>query len=186
MTQTDDVYTAARHLTAGGVVAYPTESAFGLGCDPGNEVAVRTLLDIKNRPISKGFILIGSNLDQVLDWLEPIEPRSLARVMASWPGPVTWVFPCKEQVPYYVRGDHQTLAVRMTGHPIAKALCEAFKGPIISTSANFDGQIPATNARTVRLLFGDRIDVLLDGALGGRLNATPIFNAVTGEVVRQG
>ena len=186
MIDTDDVYLAARSISKGGIISYPTESVFGLGCDPGNEVAVRTLLDIKNRSISKGFILIASKLDQVLDWLEPIEPRSLARVMASWPGPVTWLFPCKEDVPHYVRGDHQTLAVRVTAHPIARALCEAYDGPIISTSANFDGQIPATNGRTVRLLFGEKIDLLLDGSLGGRLNPTPIFNAVTGEVLRQG
>lgn len=186
MIKTDDVYLASRHVSRGDIIAYPTESVFGLGCDPANEVAVRRILHVKSRPIAKGFILIASNLDQVIDYLEPIEPRALARVMVSWPGPVTWVFPCLDSVPYYLRGDHRSLAIRISAHPIVKALCDALQGPIISTSANVDGQIPATDERTVSLMFKDQIDLLLMGDLGARSSPTPIFNAVTGEVIRQG
>jgi L-threonylcarbamoyladenylate synthase len=184
--ETQDIYLAARHIAHGDIVAYPTESVFGLGCSPYNEMAVRKLLAMKNRPATKGFILIASDISQVLDLLEPIEPRALARVMATWPGAVTWVFPCQQHVPYYLRGEHNTLAIRVTAHPVASQLCAAAKSAIISTSANHDGQIPATNARTVQLLFGDQLDVLLDGDLGLRARPTPIYNSLTGDVIRTG
>lgn len=186
MIETDDILVAAHYIQKGSVIAYPTESVFGLGCDIYNENAVRNLLAIKNRPITKGFIVLASSFDQVQNLIQPIAPSALFRVMASWPGAVTWVFPCGDNIPHYLRGDHNSLAIRVTAHPVARNLCKAFGGPIVSTSANFDGQIPATDPGMVKLLFADKIACLLTGALGGRAKPTPIYNAVTGDVIRQG
>jgi L-threonylcarbamoyladenylate synthase len=184
--ETEDILVAANCIYKGDVIAYPTESVFGLGCDIHNENAVRNLLAIKNRSIAKGFIVLASSFDQVQDLIQPITPLALSRVMASWPGAVTWVFPCCDNIPHYLRGDHNSLAIRVTAHPVARNLCKAFGGPIVSTSANFDGEMPATDAGMVKLLFADKIACLLNGALGGLAKPTPIYNAVTGDVIRQG
>ena len=140
----------------------------------------------KKRPLEKGFIVLASSFDQVKDLLQPIEPRALFKVMASWPGAVTWVFPCKESIPHHLRGNHNSLAVRVTAHPVARALCSAVGGPIVSTSANLTGQMPAMDGRTIKLLFADEVDCLLLGPLGGRAKPTPIYNATTGEIIRPG
>ena len=176
MLETKDIEVAAEQIRQGEVIAYPTESVFGLGCDIYNATAVEKLLAAKQRPTNKGFIIIASDFSQVEELLESLEPRALARITASWPGAITWVFPCKADVPYHLRGEHNSIAIRITAHPVARALCQTLGQAIISTSANLSGQLPATDAKTIRLQFAGRIACLLDGALGGLAKPTPIFN----------
>ncbi|MGA7800564.1 MAG: Sua5/YciO/YrdC/YwlC family protein, partial [Gammaproteobacteria bacterium] len=98
--------TAVRCLRAGGVVGYPTEAVYGLGCDPFDHAAVARLLDIKSRPVSMGLILIAATFEHLAPLLEKLPTRMQQRALASWPGPVTWVWPARSWVPRWLRGDH--------------------------------------------------------------------------------
>lgn len=175
----------ARHiLQVGGIVAYPTEAVYGLGCDPLNPRAVMRLLALKQRPWQKGLILIASNREQLVPYLSPIPPAVEDKLAQTWPGPVTWLLPALPEVPYWLRGIHDTLAVRVTAHPVAAALCDAFGGPIVSTSANLAGHPPARNALRVRRALGERVDEILHGELGELLQPTEIRDAMSGRVIR--
>jgi L-threonylcarbamoyladenylate synthase len=176
---------AARILRQGGVVAYPTEAVYGLGCDPLNRDAVLRILAIKQRPMSKGLILIASELDQLRPFIAPPTDEIQARIDATWPGPATWVMPVPHSTPRWLRGEHDSLAVRVTAHPLAAALCRAFGGAIVSTSANASGRPPARNALQARLRCPD-IDLILNGPTGGADRPTSIRDAVSGRLFRAG
>jgi len=158
---------AIRCVRLGGVLAYPTEAVWGLGCDPRNAKAVRKILTMKSRPEHKGLVLVGSSLDQFDDWIKPLSPADLAQVQATWPGPTTWVLPCVDSVPVWLRGHHESLAIRVTDHPLVKTLCATI-GPLVSTSANPAGKEPARSALRVRQYFAQQPDYILQGVLGGR------------------
>lgn len=176
---------AARVLRDGGVIAYPTEAVYGLGCDPLNRDAVQRILEIKQRPMSKGLILIASDFDQLRPFVSPLTDAIRSRIAVTWPGPVTWVMPAPPSTPVWLRGQHQSLAVRVTAHPLAAALCRAFGGPIVSTSANASGRPPARNALQARLRCPG-IDLVLNGPTGGAGRPTTIRDAVSGELFRAG
>lgn len=175
---------AVTYLKQGKVIAYPTESVFGLGCDPDNIDAVSRLLQIKHRALDKGFILIGSSWEQIQPLVMYLQPDLLTRVFATWPGPITWLFPASKHAPFWITGNRDSIAVRVTAHPIAKALCEKFGGPIISTSCNKSGDPPARDVRSIQLTLSNTVDCVIDGKLGGRLRPTEIRDALTGEVIR--
>jgi L-threonylcarbamoyladenylate synthase len=170
-------------MRAGRVVAYPTEGVFGLGCDPLNETAVRQILSLKHRSADMGLILIGSDFAQFEPWISDVDPRS---ALATWPGPVTWLFPRSDAVPDWVAGKHPTLAIRVSAHPVCTALCEAFGGPVISTSANPHAAPAALTAAQVEEYFAEDIAGIVAGELGGRDTASEIRNLMTGEVLRAG
>ncbi|MCA1805354.1 MAG: Sua5/YciO/YrdC/YwlC family protein [Xanthomonadaceae bacterium] len=178
------LHQAVRVLRAGGIVAYPTEAVYGLGCDPLLGEAVQRLLALKQRPRGKGLILIASDWTQLQPFLLPLTPARQQRLFATWPGPHTWVLPCRPEVPQWLRGSHDSLAVRITAHPMAAALCSAWGGALVSTSANRSGLPPARSPLRVRQQFGDEIDYLLPGALGGLATPTAIRDGVTGETLR--
>jgi len=174
---------AARVLRAGGVVAYPTEAVYGLGCDPLNPHAVEDLLAIKQRSVEKGLILIASRFDQLAPYLEAQAPEIQHQLDASWPGPVTWLVPADPATPRWLRGRHQSLAVRVTAHPLAAALCEAFGGAIVSTSANPAGRPPARSALQARIRCPG-VELILQGSTGQLTRPTPIRDVITGKVLR--
>lgn len=176
---------AARHLAHGGIVAYPTEAVFGLGCDPLDRVAVQDLLKLKQRPQAKGFILIASDFEQIEPYLQLRGSADRTCILATWPGPVTWIVPARPWVPEWLRGEHSTLAVRVTDHPIAGALCRAFNGPLVSTSANRHDQPPARTALKVRIYFpGTAGLMIINGATGGQAKPTEIHDLVSGRRIR--
>ncbi|MBI3776109.1 MAG: Sua5/YciO/YrdC/YwlC family protein [Gammaproteobacteria bacterium] len=175
---------AARTLCAGGIVAYPTEAVYGLGCDPRNAEAVQRLLEIKQRDPLKGLILIAASFDQLKPYLVALDDNTRARVLPTWPGPVTWLLPARDAVSPLLRGAHPTLAVRVTAHPLAAALCRAFGGALVSTSANRSNEPPARTAQQVRAQLGADLDYLLDGVVGSAANPTEIRDAATGAVLR--
>lgn len=175
---------AARVVRAGGLIAYPTEAVYGLGCDPHDESAVKRLLALKQRSVCKGLILIAADFAQLEPFLQPLAPLDRARLDATWPGPHTWLIPARSTVPRWLRGRHDTLAVRVTAHPLAAALCRACGQPLVSTSANLSGRPPARTALAVRRQFGRSLDVLLTGPLGTATKPTPIRELRTGRVVR--
>lgn len=176
--------TARRILQAGGIVAYPTEAVYGLGCDPLNPQAVMRLLSLKQRPWQKGMILIASQRQQLDPYLETINAEIEEQLDRTWPGPVTWLLPARPEVPRWLRGEHDTLAVRVTAHPLAAALCEAFSGPIVSTSANLAGHAPARSPLRVQRELGGELDYILHGPLGELAQPTEIRDARTGRVIR--
>ncbi|HSO78728.1 MAG TPA: Sua5/YciO/YrdC/YwlC family protein, partial [Chromatiaceae bacterium] len=100
---------AAHWIKAGGVVAYPTEAVYGLGCDPWNGAATRRILTLKQRPESKGLIVIAADFSQLTPFVVPLEAERMAVILASWPGPNTWLLPARPEVPPWLRGEHETL-----------------------------------------------------------------------------
>ncbi|MGM0536020.1 MAG: L-threonylcarbamoyladenylate synthase [Pseudomonadota bacterium] len=180
----EDLEEAVAALRAGGVVAYPTEAVWGVGCDPDNEQALTRLLRIKARDPFKGVILVAASIDQFAPWLEGLPSDLRATLAASWPGPVTWLVPDNGRSLALVRGDHDRVALRVSDHPLVVALCEAFGGPVVSTSANRAGETPAMSADQVRATFGAELDAVLDGPLGGRERPSTIRDLATGRVLR--
>ena len=176
--------TVARTVQSGGVVAYPTEAVYGLGCDPRNELAARRLLALKDRPMHKGLILIAADFAQLAPFLQPLSPADQARLAVTWPGPYTWLIPARPDTPRWLRGRHDTLAVRVTAHPLAAALCRACGHALVSTSANFSGRPPARTALAVRRQLGRTIDALLVGPTGGAAQPTEIRDLRSGQRVR--
>lgn len=174
---------ACHALASGGVVAYPTEAVWGLGCEPMNRHACEKILALKRRAPKKGFILIAASVDQILPFLAPIPEAELEPVLASWPGPVTWLLPAARGVPAILTGGAATIAVRVTAHPVASALCKIYGGPIVSTSANLGGRIAARKSLAVQRMFGARLDYVLHGDTGGLARPTQI-RALGGRVVR--
>lgn len=185
-----DIASAADALRRGGVVAYPTEAVWGLGCDPFDETAVRRLLAVKQRPVEKGLILVAgalTQLDGLLDW-EALPAARRSAVLASWPGPNTWVVPATARVPRWVTGEHPGertgVAVRVSAHPVVVALCAAFAGPLVSTSANLSGQAPAFRRDDLAPALLARIDGVVAGETGGLRAPTAIHDALTGAQLR--
>lgn len=179
-----DLDAAVEALRRGGVIAYPTEAVWGLGCDPLNRAAVERLFELKQRPDRLGVVLIGATEAQVLAYAEPLPDDAMQRVAATWPGPYTWIFPRRASAPAWLHGEHSGIALRVTAHVQAAALCRAFNGAIVSTSANVHGQPAARTAAEVRCAFGDGLDAVLEGALGGLERPTTIRDAISGETLR--
>lgn len=176
---------AVRQVAAGGVIAYPTETVYGLGCDPLNGAAVLRLLELKRRNPEQGVILIASELRQLEPLLLPVTPAARKRLVRTGSEPVTWILPCPEAVPHWLRGTHTTLAVRITTHPMARALCDYWDGPLVSSSANRHGEHPATTALAVRMIFANSLDYILHGVCGsGRPSA--LRDGVSGVLLRKG
>jgi L-threonylcarbamoyladenylate synthase len=182
----DSLVAAATALKAGGVVAYPTEAVFGLGCDPRNRAAFGKLFALKQRPPTQGVLLIGADFDQVAPYIDlaATPHAALERVRASWPGAHTWILPRAPGVPEWIAGGHAGIALRVTAHPPAAALCRAFGGALVSTSANRHGETPARSTEDVRRAFGATLDAILNGSTGGLERPTPIRDAISGESVR--
>jgi L-threonylcarbamoyladenylate synthase len=179
---TSELQRAARILKQGGIVAYATEYCFGLGCDPFNRNAVLRLLRLKRRPVKKGLIVLAADNEQLAPYLNDIPPQ----VAASWPGPHTWLFPPRPGIPGWITGRHAKIAVRVTAHAQAAALCHAAGMAIISTSANRAGEVPARTDREVARRFGKLVDYILPGHVGEAPAPTPIRDAVTGKLTRPG
>lgn len=154
-------------LHEGGVVAYPTEAVFGLGCDPLNRGAVFRLLALKGRSKSKGLILIASDFSQVTTYIKPLPKAVISSIYAQVQEPTTWLLPVQEWVPEWLTGGHKTIAIRLTQHALAKELCELAGMPIVSTSANISGCEPMRTAYETRLRFSAKGVYTLAGNVGG-------------------
>lgn len=173
---------AARILLRGGVVAYPTEGVYGLGCAPDDAAALEKLLAIKGREPGKGLILIGADSAQLEPWIDLPAGRSLPN---PDPGhPVTWIVPPAAGVHPLVCGDNPGLAVRITGNPTAAALCRAAGLPITSTSANLSGQPTARNRWVLRRQFASRVDYVVPGDCGPASGPSEIRDFLSGKVLR--
>ena len=175
---------AIQAVRAGGVIAYPTEAVYGLGCNPNDLGAVQRVLELKQRPADKGLILIAADLAQVLPYLLPLTPIMQERVFAPTTHPTTWLLPINPAVSPLIRGVHDTLAVRITQHPSCVALCQGLGHPLISTSANLNGREPARSAWEVTQQFGTQLAYILDAPLGNASAPSEIRDARSGAIVR--
>ncbi|MBA3988817.1 MAG: L-threonylcarbamoyladenylate synthase type 1 TsaC [Idiomarina sp.] len=187
MTETTETLVQARDaLRDHQVIAYPTEGVFGLGCAPYDEVAVRKLLALKNRDISKGMILIAADYSQLLDYVDDKQIGQDVRfkVLSHWPGHTTLILPARYDVPRFLKGDHDTIAVRVTAFEPARRLCRALGTALVSTSANASGEPAMTSAEQVRQSFGDQLGWIMDEPVGQASGPSKIINPLTNEVVR--
>lgn len=186
---TTSVAEAAKCLEQGKVLAYPTEAVWGLGCDPFNESAFLEILRLKQRPIEKGVILLAGQLSQIEHLLQNLDPEIRTQVIESWTHQLnsdratTWLLPADESIPHWIKGNHPKVAVRVTNHPLCIALCNAFNGFIVSTSANLAGQAAARSIQDVNQYFGAELNYL-NGDLGLSQEPSRIIDAVTGAVIR--
>lgn len=173
-------------LNAGGVIAYPTEAVYGLGCDPDNEAAVLALLAIKQRPVEKGLILVAANYSQLMPYVDDkaIPPEKRYQIFSSWPGHVSWVLPASQAAPKWITGQFDSIAVRVSAHPVVQQLCLTYGKPLVSTSANLSGQPAITNKTELEQSLGTMLAAIVPGALGGATQPSQIRNALTGYIVR--
>ncbi|MCL4107963.1 UNVERIFIED_CONTAM: hypothetical protein GTU68_016991 [Idotea baltica] len=163
------------------VFAYPTEAVYGLGCDPKNESAVKQLLKIKQRPMSKGLILIASDFSQVESYLEPLSSDQLEYIK---PSETTYIYPAKASAPKWLTGDFDSLAVRITKHPLVRELCTILDSALVSTSANLTGEEPARTSLEVAEALDGLIEVILDGKTGELDKPTQIRDSISGQIIR--
>ncbi|MGO4999673.1 Sua5/YciO/YrdC/YwlC family protein [Oceanisphaera sp. W20_SRM_FM3] len=177
---------ALTQLRQGGVIGYATEAVFGLGCDPDNGAAVQRLLDIKQRPIEKGLVLVAADISQLMPYLDlsKLPEGRLSEILNTWPGPNTWVIPAKPEVPTWLKGRFDSLAVRVTAHPQVRDLCLALGKPLVSSSANIAGQPPARSAVELEQQLGHKLDYILPGNTQGLANPSLIRDGGTGAVLR--
>jgi len=174
---------AARCIHHGGIIAYPTESVFGLGCDPLDELAVTEILLLKQRPVEKGLILIASHIAQLLPFVD-INNKQLEKLNSITPAPTTWLTPASSLAPDWITGKHQKIAVRITQHPIAKKLCQQTGHPLVSTSANVTGKKPAKTLLKTKFYFSDMVDYYVPGSIQGFANPSQIRDLDTDEIIR--
>ena len=178
--------TASTTLSESGIVAYPTEYCYGLGCDPMNQGAVRRILQLKRRAWWLGLIVIAADLRQLASLIDLSRKDLLQQPCETWPGPHTWLLPALPGTPRLIRGEHNAVAVRITAHPIARTLCRRFGSAIVSTSANRSGRPPLRTSHQVRTEFGGVIDFILDGPVGKITGPSSIRDAKSGKWVRGG
>lgn len=175
---------AAEALKEGSVIAYPTEGVWGLGCDPRNRSAVEKVLMLKSRPVSKGLIIVASDIAHFSDYIAALSQQEIEQIRASVGQATTWLIDHKGSAPSWISGEQNTLAIRLSNHPVIVGLCEAFGGAIVSTSANPAGREPALTWAEVEGYFSNLIEVIVRGDRGDQNGASEIRELKTGRVIR--
>ena len=168
-------------IQAGGIIAYPTETTFGLGCDAFNKTALERLNAIKQRSKNKGFITLIHNYEQLKLLTPPLSETLMHPIRSKWPGPYTFVFPAHLNLPALLTGSRNSIAIRMSSHPIAHELSK--NAPITSTSANISTQKVLTTLKDIETTFNE----LIDGIIDVPPHNTPpsrIIDAISGECFR--
>lgn len=175
---------AANAVLQQGIIAYPTEAVYGLGCLPDNYRGVARILALKKRSWKKGLILVAADSLQIEPYISYPDSRIREKVMASWPGPVTWLLPASALTPWWIRGKHKSVAVRVSNHPVVMSLC-MMTGALVSTSANPEKFPPARHAGKVRNYFNNKLDFIVPGSVGHLSMPTEIRDAVSDEIIRK-
>lgn len=172
-------------LKQGGIIAYPTEAVWGIGCDPFNEKAVNKILKLKERAIEKGMILIVGDPDQLTPWSNNLSPALAKRLTTPCHSPTTWVVNDNSIAPTWIRGAFNSTAIRLSQHKGVQSLCAAFNGPIVSTSANPATKKPATSLVEVLTYFSDQLDAIYDQPLGQSTQPSQIKHLTDDRIVRE-
>ena len=160
-------------VSEGAVFGYPTDTIWGFGCHPLIASSVSRLLQIKNRPADKGLILLSSRLEYCLAYID-VNDKDMD-VIAQIPNhPTTWLVPASDLCPIWIRGNHPTVAIRITGHPLIQKLCDGLQSPLVSTSANRRGRSNARNRIQMQKQFGTELDAIISGFSTGGDSASEI------------
>ena len=186
--ESNQIKLAVKVLQQGGTIAYPTEAVFGLGCDPRNIAAIKNLLKIKNRNKEKGLILVAANFEQLKEHILPLEKNIEKKLLDSWQdsaNAITWLAPVNEMTSDYLKGQFDTLAIRVSHHPVVKELCEQFGSAIVSTSANISTQEAARTAEQVKQIFENKIDFIVEGETDINAQPSEIRDALTDKIIRK-
>ncbi|MDH5387275.1 MAG: L-threonylcarbamoyladenylate synthase [Gammaproteobacteria bacterium] len=160
---------AAHQIHHGGVIVYPTETVYGLGCDPMNLAAITYLNTLKQRERGKGLILIGHTLDLFEDYVASLSDGQKKQISQT-DEPTSWIVKAKDSLPDWLTNSQRTVAIRITQHPVVSELCQQLGHPIVSTSANPRGKKTCRNALQAHKYFHDKVDAILidDRHLSGR------------------
>lgn len=179
---------AKKLILDGGLIAYPTEAVYGLGCDPDNLSSLERLLKLKQRPWQKGLILVAANIEQLFDYIDisHLSKDELAFAQSKWPGPFTFVMPAQSYISSKLKGNFDSIAVRVSAHPVVKEICLTIGKPLVSTSANLTGKVPAMTENEIECQFTDLLDGFIEGDLGKQTQPSTIIDAKTGNILRQG
>lgn len=169
-----------------GVVAYPTESCYGLGCHPKNYKAIRKILALKKRPATKGMILIANDITQLRGYFAVLPDNLLFKLSSSWPSSTTWLVPAACWVPSWIKGDSDKIAVRIPAHRLARQLCKYCGHALVSTSANQSGQRAARSGAQVKRIFSNQVDYVVDAKCGSASQPSTIIDLLTDQILRQG
>jgi L-threonylcarbamoyladenylate synthase len=181
--QGTDLNYAQQVFNRGGIIAYPTEAVWGLGCDPFNRQAVTKLLALKNRDISKGLILIAATIEQFSDQLTNLSSQQYATLADSWPSHNTWLVPNNGTIPSWIIGNHSSVALRVSANSSAQTLCNKL-GILVSTSANLAGRPAATSVDALLDYFSTDLDYIYLGQTSGAVSTSSITDLTTGNQIR--
>jgi L-threonylcarbamoyladenylate synthase len=174
---------AIKTLKSGGVIAYPSESVYGLGCNPYNLQAVSDLLSVKHRSYKKGLIILVSDIEQASSLIEPLSTQQKQRIQNHHGRATTWLVNKSERTSPLLAGNHPKLAIRVTSNPVAKKLCEMMQGPIVSTSCNRNAKPTSRSAAVIRNKFYLPLAQIIPGACGGE-PASRIVDLESGQILR--
>ncbi len=184
MTQTFSLAQGVDSLRRGHIVAVPTEAVYGLSCHAENIDAVGRLLSLKGRAKNKGFIVAASDWQYLAPYVGPLSQDVVDKMQSTWPGPVTWVVPANKNMDKILRGNFDTIALRISDHPVLSGLCHLLAGAVVTTSANLSGMPPATTLAEIGQYFPGQLDGVVAGDLGGLAKPTVIRDALTGRYFR--
>jgi L-threonylcarbamoyladenylate synthase len=171
------------HLDHGGIIAYATASCFGFGCDPKKYNIINKLLKIKQRPRSKGLIVIADKFQRLAPFIKPLNAEEKKRALEKWPGPHTWLMPASHRASPALRGHHKKIAVRVDAHPDTVRLCKALRMALVSTSANVSGKRPTKTYRDCVRLFGKQV-MVIPGWVGNSKMPSTIQDFASGKILR--
>lgn len=174
---------AAHLVHQGGVIVYPTETVYGLGCNPMDVEAVSYLCRLKNRDISKGLILLGNSIELFADYIKPLNATETGKISQS-DEPTSWIVPAFENTPAWLTGNRDTLVIRITDHPVVSKLCNQLGHPLVSSSANPGAQKPAINALQIHRYFHNIVDAILVSSDTCSGQPSAIKQLGTGELLR--
>jgi L-threonylcarbamoyladenylate synthase len=179
---------AVEILRKGGTVVYPTETVYGIGCDPINRSACERIQQMKKRVNYKTLLLISCDIEQVEKTLGKLNETGSRLAQVFWPGPLTMVIRPEKEMPDYLYGISSGIAVRVTSHPIASELAREFGAPIISTSANLTGDPPIVTYEDALELFGSEADIILKNPEPLHGKPSTVVDVTTGSIalIREG
>ncbi len=188
MNSVDEIQRAAQVIKQGGIVAYPTEAVFGIGCDPLNEQALLRIISLKARDPKKGLILVGGTIEHIKPFVDltKVPQAVLAQINSVWPGPYTYVMPASDLASSLLKGGRSTIAVRVSAHSAVQQICAQTNGAIVSTSCNVSGENPLKTAQEVEKKFGASLDYIVHLSVGNQEKPTEIRDALTGKILRKG